>query len=156
MKKMSIPYKVIEEMEKKTPQVATDMILEYVQNNQSGLIVINRKYPPFGLALPGGKLENDLELEANAIKETLEETNLSILVDSFRFFDFYAGVHRDPRCRRISFVYQARGVGEFKAGSDAKGVYFKTHDEIKSMFGKEMFAFDHEQILQDYYLRDEQ
>ncbi|MCA9478428.1 MAG: NUDIX hydrolase, partial [Nanoarchaeota archaeon] len=59
-----------------TPKIATGIIIEY----EGGVVLIDRKFPPYGLAIPGGFHELGLSLEANAIKEGKEETGLDVLI----------------------------------------------------------------------------
>ena len=156
-----VPDYVLTDREKKKredphPRVATDMIIEYVQKGQEGLIIITRKYEPHGLALSGGFLEPDLTCLENAIKEVEEETHIQMDRSSVKFFDFYDAVKRDPRKRMVSIVYYGIGTGPYIPDDDADGAHFKTHDEIKQMFGRKLFAFDHEQIIKDYYRRKDE
>ncbi|MBI4147212.1 hypothetical protein HY494_01015 [Candidatus Woesearchaeota archaeon] len=34
------------------PSISTDIIIEYNQHGKEGIVMISRKYPPYGLALP--------------------------------------------------------------------------------------------------------
>jgi len=52
----------------KTPYLTTDGIVEIYDDTQSllGIVLIKRKYPPLGLALPGGFVEIGEKVKARA------------------------------------------------------------------------------------------
>ena len=56
-------------MKKKTPRITADIIIE-LENR--GIILIKRKNPPVGWALPGGFLDYGESLEDCAIREARE------------------------------------------------------------------------------------
>ena len=112
----------------------------------AGLIVlIERKNDPKGWALPGGFVDAGESLEDAVLREIKEETGLDIEV--VRQFHTYSNPKRDPRIQSVSTVFIARGKGTPKAASDAKNVslyhQFNLPEEI---------AFDHREILNDYFL----
>jgi 8-oxo-dGTP pyrophosphatase MutT (NUDIX family) len=56
-----------------SPVLTVDAVVE-----QDGkILLIKRKYPPYGWALPGGKVECGETLEEAVKRELLEETNLT-------------------------------------------------------------------------------
>jgi ADP-ribose pyrophosphatase YjhB (NUDIX family) len=69
------------EQEYRGPYVATDILIRYANGRKNGLVLIERKFPPLGLAIPGGMAEY-LTLEDNAIKEAREETGLRVVLDT--------------------------------------------------------------------------
>ncbi|MBT3297566.1 NUDIX hydrolase [archaeon] len=130
---------------------ATDMIIEYCSNNKEGIVLIERKNPPFGYALPGGFLEKHLSLGDNARKETKEETNLEFIVgNEEKPFLVKGQPDRDPRVRVLSFVYVGKGYGELRAGDDAANAHHVSYGQLNGMLGKRLFAFDHEEIIVQY------
>lgn len=129
-------------MEYKNPLPTVDIIIEY----KGGLVLIKRKNPPFGWALPGGFVEYGESLETCAVREAKEETGLDI--ELLRQFHTYSDPKRDPRFHTITTVYIARGKGDLKAGDDAKEVGLFYHDSLP-----ENIAFDHREILNDYFIK---
>ena len=135
------------------PSISTDIIIEYNQHGKEGIVLISRKNPPYGLALPGGHAETGISLEDNAKKEAKEETNLEVIIDDGeRPLCVLSDPDRDPRTHMVTVVYVAKGHGLLKAGSDAKKVRLYTSTELCSLFRRNSFAFDHEKIIQ-YYLK---
>ena len=119
-----------------------DCIIRY----KGGIVLIDRQKEPYGMALPGGKLEENETLEAAAEREAREETNLSL--ENLTQFHTYSAPGRDPRFRAISTVFTADGIGELRAASDAKSVHVLLPAVIHAF--RDKFAFDHGDILADY------
>ena len=133
------------------PKIATDIIIEYVQDGRVYIPLIERKNPPLGIALPGGFQEIGLTLAANARKEAKEETNLEVIIDHpEKPFLVLSDPKRDPRGPVIGVVFIANGHGDLKAGDDAKHVQLYTPQQLKKMRFKNRFVFDHEYILTQY------
>lgn len=122
------------------PYVTVDMIIE----RPDGLVLIERSNPPYGLALPGGFVDNGESLEHAARRETKEETHLD-LVD-LRQFHTYSDPKRDPRFHTISTVFIGKGRGKPRFGDDAKGLTVVPYQDLL----KYDYAFDHKQIIKDY------
>jgi ADP-ribose pyrophosphatase YjhB (NUDIX family) len=125
----------------KNPVPTVDIIIE-VPNK--GIILIERKNPPFGWALPGGFVDYGESLEDAAKREAREET--SLVIDLAGQFHTYSEPGRDPRHHTISTVYLATAHGTPKAADDAKGIGVFSEDNIPYPL-----TFDHERILQDYF-----
>lgn len=132
------------------PILTTDVIIEYENGQKKGIVLIERKYFPLGIAIPGGLQEYGITAEENARKEAREETSLEIVIENPERPWLYSNPNRDPRGHMITAVYIARGHGKLKAGDDAKKARPYLIDEIKKMLGKKVFAFDHEDIIKDY------
>lgn len=66
------------------PYVATDILIEHYDGKKDGLVLITRKNPPYGIAIPGGFAELGLSLPQNAVKEALEETSLEVILENPR------------------------------------------------------------------------
>jgi len=126
--------------ERKSPRPTVDIIIR----RGSGVVLIRRRYPPTGWALPGGFVEIGESLEEAAVREGREETSLEIILE--RQFHSYSDPSRDPRRHTITTVFLAEGTGELKAADDAADAGIFTPDDLPSPL-----AFDHAEILQDYF-----
>lgn len=124
----------------RNPIPTVDLIIEY----NRGVVLIKRKNPPEGWALPGGFVDYGESLETAAVREAKEETGL--VVELLRQFHTYSNPKRDPRHHTITTVFIARAKGKAIAGDDAKGIGIFTKDTLP-----EQIAFDHRDILQDYF-----
>lgn len=107
------------------------------------VVLIERKNPPIGWALPGGFVDYGESLETAAIREALEETALSL--KDLRQFRAYSDPGRDPRQHNISFVFTASAEGNLAGGDDAARAAWFPLDALPSPL-----CFDHGQILADY------
>lgn len=125
----------------RNPIPTVDLIIECSR----GIVLIKRKNPPGGWALPGGFVEYGESLETAAVREAKEETGLD--VELLRQFHTYSDPGRDPRHHTITTVFIARAKGKAIAGDDAKGIGIFTKDTLP-----EQIAFDHRDILQDYFI----
>ncbi len=136
------------------PYLATDMIIEYNNGNKSGIVLIERKNKPQGLALPGGFAIYGLSLEENAQKEAREETGLEFFIyDPEQPLCVHSAANRDPRSHVVSVTYVGRGEGILQAGDDAKKARIYSLEEIRELVEQEthQFAFpDHKRILEKY------
>ncbi|MFA6089433.1 MAG: NUDIX domain-containing protein [Candidatus Woesearchaeota archaeon] len=141
----------------KNPIPTTDIIIEYYDEKckKNGIVLIGRKNPPFGLAIPGGFAEYGLSFEDNAKKEAKEETNLEIDIKNPNLPFVYSDPNRDPRGHITSNVYFAKGFGELKAGDDALPDSAKVYSkkEIQKLIQNNELVFDHAKILTDYLKR---
>ncbi|MGQ9618388.1 MAG: NUDIX domain-containing protein [Candidatus Aminicenantia bacterium] len=126
----------------KKPFVAVDIIIEYPE--EDSIILIKRKNPPYGWAIPGGFVEYGESAEETAIREAKEETNLEI--ELLCQFHSYSESWRDPRGHTISIVFIAKGRGEAIAMDDAKEIGIFKENDLPSEI-----AFDHERILGHYF-----
>jgi ADP-ribose pyrophosphatase YjhB (NUDIX family) len=129
----------------KHPIPTVDIIIEIEkENGQEGIILIKRRNPPYGWALPGGFVDCGESLEEAAVREAKEETSLDIRLKSQ--FHTYSDPKRDPRKHTISTVYVAAAQGKPKAQDDAQDIGIFTEEEINLPL-----AFDHQKILTDYF-----
>lgn len=126
----------------RNPVPTVDIIIEY----RGGIVLIKRKAPPYGWAIPGGFVDYGESLEQAAVREAKEETNLD--VELIRQFHTYSDPSRDPRRHTITTVYIARGYGELKPGDDAIEAGVFTEATLP-----EPIVFDHKSILMDYFLK---
>jgi ADP-ribose pyrophosphatase YjhB (NUDIX family) len=125
----------------RNPIPTVDIIIEI---KSKGIVLIKRKNPPYGWAIPGGFVDYGESLEEAALREAKEETNLD--VELVRQLHTYSDPKRDKRHHSISTVYIAKGKGIPQAKDDAleTGIFNESNlpDEI---------AFDHRSILKDYF-----
>ncbi len=127
-------------MERKGPLLTVDIIIEY----KNGVVLIKRKYPPLGWAIPGGFVEYGESLEEAAIREAREETGLDVEL-TMQFFT-YSNPHRDPRRHTVTTVYIAKGQGVLKPADDAAEAIVCSENSLPTPL-----AFDHGKILKDYF-----
>ncbi len=128
--------------EYRQPFVTVDIIIEY----NDGIVLVKRKNPPYGWALPGGFVDYGESLERAAVREAREETGLDITL--IRQFHTYSEPDRDPRHHTVTTVYIAKGNGTLRSGDDAKEATVFKRDNLP-----EEIAFDHRKILNDYFMR---
>jgi 8-oxo-dGTP diphosphatase len=128
----------------RNPFPTVDIIIEL----QGGIVLVERKNPPYGWALPGGFVDYGESLEAAAVREAREETSLDVV--NLRLLGCYSDPGRDDRMHTISTVYTADGCGQPLAADDAAnaGVF-----QLDSLPGP--LCFDHARILADYAARKE-
>ncbi|MGC8927220.1 MAG: NUDIX domain-containing protein [Myxococcota bacterium] len=125
----------------KNPYPAVDIIIEY----QGGIILIKRKNPPYGWAIPGGFVDYGESLPSAALREAREETSLD--VELIEQFYTYSKPDRDPRFHTVSTVFIAKGAGDLKGADDAV--------EAKVFYEQNLpedIVFDHREILSDYFI----
>jgi 8-oxo-dGTP diphosphatase len=128
----------------KNPFPTVDIIIEIKgQDGNPGFILIKRKNPPYGWALPGGFVDYGEPLERAAVREAKEETSLD--VELIAQFHTYSDPGRDPRFHTISTIFIARAQGRPKAQDDAKEIGIFNAENMPRPL-----AFDHEKILADY------
>lgn len=124
----------------KTPLVTVDIIIRYRQ----GIVLIERKNPPYGWALPGGFVEIGESLDGAAVREAKEETSLDVkLIEQFHA---YSEPGRDPRFHTITVVFIADGNGALQGKDDARRAEIFSEKTLPAQI-----AFDHGQIIADYF-----
>jgi ADP-ribose pyrophosphatase YjhB (NUDIX family) len=128
----------------KKPFPTVDIIIEIDrEDGRPGIVLIERKNPPYGWALPGGFVDCGESLEEAAVREAKEETSLDI--ELLEQLHTYSDPGRDPRFHTISTVYVAEAKGKPQAQDDAKNIGIFTAEERPRPL-----VFDHEMILEDY------
>jgi ADP-ribose pyrophosphatase YjhB (NUDIX family) len=123
------------------PIPTVDVIIEI---ESKGVVLIKRKNPPFGWAIPGGFVDYGEPLEEAAVREAKEETNLNVKL--IKQFHTYSDPNRDPRHHSISSVYIAKAKGKPQAKDDALEIGVFNESNLP-----DNIAFDHSSILSDYF-----
>jgi len=132
-----------EELKRRNPFPTVDIIIE-LEGREGEIVLIERKNPPHGWALPGGFVDLGESLEDAAIREALEETSLRVRLK--RQFHAYSQPDRDPRHHTITMVFVATASGVPKAADDAMNLGIFTEKTLPSPI-----VFDHADILRDYF-----
>jgi 8-oxo-dGTP diphosphatase len=126
--------------ERKNPLPTVDILIEI----GGGIVLIERKNPPHGWAIPGGFVDYGESQEQAAVREAKEETSLDVkLVEQFRT---YSDPGRDPRHHTISTVFIATAEGTPVGEDDAKSAKIFREDNLPGSI-----VFDHARILGDYF-----
>ena len=124
----------------RNPAPTVDVTIELAD----GIGLIKRRYPPPGWALPGGFVEYGERVETAAVREAREETGLEVTL--VELFHVYSDPHRDPRRHTIAVVFIGSARGVPVPGDDAAEAMVCTAETLPAPI-----AFDHSQILSDYY-----
>lgn len=127
----------------KTPLLTADIIIELADRPGRPIVLIERRHPPFGWAIPGGFVDVGERVEAAAIREAREETALKVKL--LLLLGMYSAPDRDPRGHTASAVYVAEARGAPLAQDDARTVGIFSPDSLP-----QLLAFDHHRILSDY------
>ena len=125
---------------KEGPAPTVDIIIEF----GGGIVLVERKFPPHGWALPGGFVDYGETLEEAARREAMEETGLD--VELIRQMHTYSDPGRDPRRHTISTVFAAKGKGTLLGADDALRAAVFRREGLPSPI-----VFDHADILNDYF-----
>lgn len=126
----------------RNPFPTVDILIE---RGDRDIVLIQRKEPPLGWAIPGGFVEYGESLEEAAVREAKEETSLEVTL--VRQFHTYSDPQRDARKHTITTVYVARAGGTPKAADDAADLGVFNEETLP-----DALAFDHRTILDDYFV----
>lgn len=125
----------------RNPFLTVDII---IRMGRGTVVLIERKNPPYGWAIPGGFVDYGESVETAARREAREETGLA--VEELEQFRVYSEPNRDPRHHTVSVVFTAVAQGTPVAADDARRVKVFRVEELP-----ENLAFDHARILTDYF-----
>jgi 8-oxo-dGTP diphosphatase len=125
-----------------TPLLTVDVIIELIDRPNRPIVLIERRNPPHGWALPGGFVDVGERLEVAARREAQEET--SLVVNLQILLGCYSDPARDNRMHTVSAVYIATAQGNPQAQDDALNLQIFDPAEVPPL------AFDHALILSDY------
>ncbi|NLZ16361.1 MAG: NUDIX hydrolase [Desulfobulbaceae bacterium] len=122
----------------RNPSPTVDIIIEIGER----IVLIERKNPPPGWALPGGFVDYGESFEDAARREAQEETGLAVHL--VRQLHTYSHPERDARQHTASTVFIATASGMPVAADDAQKAQLFNLTELPAL------AFDHALILADY------
>jgi 8-oxo-dGTP diphosphatase len=125
-----------------TPLIAADILIR-LREQPDKLVLIERRHPPLGLAIPGGFVDVGERVETAAVREAREETSLEVELECL--LGLYSDPQRDPRGHTVTAVYIARASGEPRAADDAKSILLADPAD-RSL----ELVFDHRLVLDDY------
>ena len=127
----------------RNPVPTVDVVVECPE----GIVLIRRRNPPHGWALPGGFVDEGERVEDAARREVLEETGLE--VELTRLLYVYSDPARDPRKHTMSVVFVGRLLD---TGPRAPAA---VDDAVEAVVCDPRhppgpLAFDHGAIVEDY------
>ena len=130
----------------KTPYLSTDGIVEIYSDKEVllGIVLIQRKNTPLGLALPGGFVDIGESVEDAVIREMKEEISLDVKIK--KLFGVYSDPTRDKRFHTASVVYVCKAYGVPIGADDAKEAKIVKLADIEL----DKLVFDHGDILKEY------
>lgn len=140
--------------EYRNPKPTVDVLIELATAQGPAVVLISRKNPPFGWAIPGGFVDEGECLEDAARREAEEETGLQVRLHDL--LHVYSDPSRDPRLHTISAVFTATAEGLPVGADDAEEAAVIPLDILSIQLAQRSgpqdkpFAFDHAQILEDW------
>ena len=128
----------------RNPSPTVDVVIELAGAGQPApVVLIRRKNPPLGWALPGGYVDYGETVEDAARREMAEETGLT--VELLGLLGVYSDPARDPRQHTLSVVFVGRASGQPAAGDDADDLALFNPERLP-----QPLCFDHALILEHY------
>ncbi len=124
----------------RNPYPTVDIIIRLPDDR---IVMVKRKNPPMGWALPGGFVDYGESLEQAAVREAKEETGLEVTLTEQ--FHAYSDPRRDPRHHTLTVVFLAKAIGHPAGGDDAAEARSFSPDNLPSPV-----VFDHARIISDY------
>jgi 8-oxo-dGTP diphosphatase len=126
-----------------TPALAADIIIELIDYPDRPIVLIERAFPPYGWAIPGGFVDIGERVEIAAVREAKEEVTLDVKL--IALLGIYSDPSRDHRGHTVTACYVAEASGRPKAADDAKNCQIFNLDSLP-----DLLAFDHAKVLEDY------
>ncbi len=125
----------------RNPVPTVDIIVHFPGQ---GVVLVQRRNPPFGWALPGGFVDYGESVEQAAVREAKEETGLDVRLHGL--LGVYSSPERDPRQHTMSVVFMTTCLDpkQLQAGDDAGDICLAQLDNLPFL------AFDHARILADF------
>jgi len=125
--------------EHRNPAPTVDVVISLPGDR---VVLVARRFPPLGWALPGGFVDEGETVEAAARREALEETGLAVTLTDL--VGVYSDPRRDARKHTMSTVFLGRAAGEPVGGDDAAEARAFPWDALPAPL-----CFDHAEILAD-------
>jgi 8-oxo-dGTP diphosphatase len=126
-----------------TPLLAADVIIELTDRPGRPIVLIARRNPPYGWAIPGGFVDVGERVEDAAVREAREETALEVTLHAL--LGLYSDPARDPRGHTVTAVYVGQARGLPRAQDDALDLAAFLPEALPPEL-----AFDHARVLDDY------
>lgn len=105
-----------------TPRVAAVGVVE--SPDKEHLLIIKRKYPPYGLAWPGGMIELGETITETAVREVFEETGIKAEPEGLLYLS--SNPLSDPRWHVVVayLIMNTRSFQTPEAGDDAEKAFW--------------------------------
>jgi len=116
-----------------TPRVAASTVVE--SPDRKRIVLIDREYPPYGFAFPGGMIEIGETVEEAAIRETKEETGLD--VEALGLLNEISDPDADPRWHVVVIQHYLVLDGQGKHRFFREGPW----RDLIQLFGQKHIAF---------------
>lgn len=126
----------------RNPVPTVDVVIELL-DEPGRVVMIERRNPPRGWALPGGFVDYGELVEDAARREADEETGLE--VELVALLGVYSKPERDPRLHTLSSVFVGRARGAPRGGDDAARAV-----AVDPANPPAPVVFDHAEMLADY------
>jgi 8-oxo-dGTP diphosphatase len=126
-------------LEHRHPAPTVDVVIALPDDR---VVLVSRRFPPLGWALPGGFVDEGETVEAAAVREAREETGLVVTLTDL--LGVYSDPRRDTRRHTMSTVFLGRASGQPSGGDDAAEARAFRWDGLPSPL-----CFDHAEILAD-------
>jgi 8-oxo-dGTP diphosphatase len=124
----------------RAPRPTVDVVIE----TAGGIVLVRRRNPPHGWALPGGFVDPGESVATAARREAKEETGLD--VELTELLGVYSDPGRDPRgFFTVSTVFVGRANGTPVGGDDAAEARVFPADATPADV-----VFDHPVIIEDF------